>query len=202
MNWQYGCFLLLSAGKLKLQASSTMSINNKNTATETMTNDYLVVHIRGEEVIKNHSETGEAPSETLLLQNCKLWNPIHAMHSLEIETVALFIRIVSWVMMIRFQDPWQRARWALECMIDWYLLASLRLGSDNFVNLVSTWQYLLVSLRLGWDNCNNLVTIWRAVTKNSVNLKPLDSMRLARMMQVHVLTERRISKSLIGALRA
>jgi len=32
--------------------------NNKNTATETMSNDYLVVHIRGEEVFKNHVETG------------------------------------------------------------------------------------------------------------------------------------------------
>ena len=32
--------------------------NNKNTATETMVNDYLVVHVRGEEVFKNHVETG------------------------------------------------------------------------------------------------------------------------------------------------
>jgi hypothetical protein len=52
-----------------------MSINNKNTATETMTNDYLVVHIRGEEVFKNHAETGavtirnSTPSELQTLKS-------------------------------------------------------------------------------------------------------------------------------------
>ena len=39
------------------EALGTM-YNNKNTATETMVNDYLVVHVRGEEVFKNHVETG------------------------------------------------------------------------------------------------------------------------------------------------
>lgn len=32
--------------------------NNKNTATDTMTNDYVASHIRGEEVLKAHPETG------------------------------------------------------------------------------------------------------------------------------------------------
>jgi hypothetical protein len=98
--------------------------------------------------------------------------------------------------------PMTKGPLSAESMIDVYLLASLGLGSDNFVNLVSTWKYLLGSLRLGWDNCINLVTTWRAVTKNCVNLKRLDSMPLSQMMQVRVLTERRISKSLIGALSA
>ena len=47
---------------------STTMVNNKNTATETMTNDYLVVHIRGEDVFKNHAETG--PSHPKLLHPC------------------------------------------------------------------------------------------------------------------------------------
>ena len=38
--------------------------NNKNTATETMVNDYLVVHVRGEDVFKNHTETGLHPSRS------------------------------------------------------------------------------------------------------------------------------------------
>ena len=35
-----------------------LMFNNKNTATDTMTNDYVASHIRGEEVLKAHPETG------------------------------------------------------------------------------------------------------------------------------------------------
>jgi hypothetical protein len=42
--------------------------NNKNTATDTMTNDYVASHIRGEEVLKAHPETGSAFDRTAPLK--------------------------------------------------------------------------------------------------------------------------------------
>jgi hypothetical protein len=55
----------------------SIMINNKNTATETMTNDYLVVHIRGQDVFKNHAETGSCFDRTAALKesNWRLERP-------------------------------------------------------------------------------------------------------------------------------
>lgn len=49
-----------------------MSYNNRNTATETMVNDYLSVHVKGAEVFKSHTETGSCFDKTQPLKE-KNW---------------------------------------------------------------------------------------------------------------------------------
>jgi len=54
-----------------------LAFNNKTTASETMTNDYVAQHIRGEEIFRNHVETGSVFDRTAALKesNWRLERP-------------------------------------------------------------------------------------------------------------------------------